>query len=182
MAKLAVVHVNAALPYHAARINPKLIALLDMVIKHRGAKVIRSTYRMKITREVQIDVLHGNNLRISAACGSAFNAKNRSERRFAECQHCLVSRLIKCIRQTNRGGSLALPCRSRVDGRYQNKLAALRRIGKETRIDLCLVTTIRLKKILTNTGSSRYINNRKHRCLLSDLDIGLVLRHNAPHL
>ena len=54
---------------------------MNVIVKHGGKQIVGRTDGMKIAGKVQIDVLHGNDLRISAAGSSSFNAEDRAERR-----------------------------------------------------------------------------------------------------
>ena len=63
VSKLAVVHVDAALPHDAARVDAEGVALLDVVVQHGGAQVVRGADGVEVSREVQVDVLHGDDRR-----------------------------------------------------------------------------------------------------------------------
>ena len=52
------------------------IPLLDVVIQHCGKQVICRTDCVKIARKVKVDILHRNDLCISAARGAALDAEN----------------------------------------------------------------------------------------------------------
>ncbi len=55
-----------------------------MIVEHGGKQVVRRADGVKVAREVQIDVFHGHDLRISAARRAAFDAEYGAERRFAQ--------------------------------------------------------------------------------------------------
>ena len=67
VAKLAVVHVHAAAKNDLFGIDMERVALEDMVIQHGAQKVVRRADSVEIAREVQVDVLHRDDLGISAA-------------------------------------------------------------------------------------------------------------------
>ena len=74
-----VVHIQTALPHHLSGIDAQLVSLLNMIIKKCRTKVVGRGDGMKISRKMQVQILHGNHLGISAACGSALDAKARSK-------------------------------------------------------------------------------------------------------
>ncbi len=78
-AKLTVVHVHAPAPDNPARVDIQRVALIDMVIQHCGQKVVGGSDGVKISCEVEVDILHRHNLRISAARRTTFNAEDGAE-------------------------------------------------------------------------------------------------------
>ena len=97
VAQLTIVHVHHALPRDAAHVDAEFVALLNMVIEHSCEQVVRSADSMKIAREVQVDVFHGNDLGISATCSAALHAKDGPERWLAQRDHGILAHLGKCI-------------------------------------------------------------------------------------
>ncbi len=70
--KYTVIHIDAAFPYDLFWINVKFISLLNMIIKHCRKKVICRSNRMKISREMKIQIIHRYNLCITAAGSTTF--------------------------------------------------------------------------------------------------------------
>ena len=106
--KLAVVHVNAAFPCYFANVYSELVALLNMIVEHGGKQVVRRAYRVKVTGEVEVDILHGNHLGISAAGGSALDSENRTEARLAQGNGDILAYSAQSVRKAYRRSSLAL--------------------------------------------------------------------------
>ena len=79
IAKCTIIHIKATLNLNGARINIKLISLLNTVIKHCTHKIICACYGVHIAREMKIDFLHGHNLTVAAACSAAFDAEHGAE-------------------------------------------------------------------------------------------------------
>ena len=50
-----------------------------MVIEKSGKKIVAGGDGMGIAGEMQVDFLHRNNLRATAACTSAFDSEHRSQ-------------------------------------------------------------------------------------------------------
>jgi hypothetical protein len=90
VAQRTIVHVHASLPCNAADIEVQQVPLLQMIVEHRRQQRVRGRDRVEITREVQVDVFHRNDLRVTAAGRTALDAEDRSETRLAQCENDLV--------------------------------------------------------------------------------------------
>ena len=77
MAQRPIVEIQYPLPDHPPRVNLERVPLLQMIVHHRRQEIMCRGDRMKIPGEMQIDVLHGNHLRVAAAGGAALEAKAR---------------------------------------------------------------------------------------------------------
>ncbi len=59
--------------------NIEAVALINVVVNGRGKQVVSRSYGVDVAREVKVDILHGQNLGVSAAGGSAFDAKDGTQ-------------------------------------------------------------------------------------------------------
>ena len=84
---------------------------------------MRRGYRVEIAREVQIYILHGHDLSVTAASRAAFYPKTRSETRFAQRHANFFTEPSKSVRQTDRSRSFALAGGSWSYRRDQNQFA-----------------------------------------------------------
>ena len=75
----SVVHIHTSLPDNASGIDSLLIALLNVVIKKCGKKIVSSGDCVEVTGEMKVKILHGNNLCHSAACSTALDSEAGSE-------------------------------------------------------------------------------------------------------
>ncbi len=179
MAQLAVIHIHHALPRDATHIYPQLIAVLDMRIQHGGEQVVRSPDSVEVTREVQVDVLHGDHLRVSATCSSPLDAEHGSERRLAQGHDHVLAAQRERICQTDGGGGLALARRRGVDGCHQDELAGrMILFRKQVVVHLGLVLAVRLKMVLADPEPLRHLGDPLRLSRLRYLDI----REHAPSL
>ena len=121
--KCAVIHIKASFNKNSALVNTKHIALLNMIIKNGTHKVICTCNSVHITGKMKIYILHRDNLRISAACRTAFNSENRAEWWLAKGGNCFFAKPIECLRKADWNSSLTLSRRGWINSRYQNKLA-----------------------------------------------------------
>ena len=173
VAELTVVHVDAAAPNDVVEVDVELVALLDVVVEHSGEQVVGSTDGVEVAGEVQVDVLHGDDLGIAAARSATLDAKHGAQRRLTQAEHGALADLAQCIMQANRRGGLALASRRGVDGRHEDKLCLHGLILVGMDVDLGLVVTIGLARRPVDTSLLGYFLDRQHRCFLCDLDIGL---------
>ena len=173
VAQLAVVHVDAAAPNDVVQVDVKLVALLDVVVKHRGDEVVRSTDGMEVAGEVQVDVLHGNDLGVTAASGTALDAEHGAQRRLTQAQHRGLADLAQGVMQTHRRGGLALASRRRVDSRDKDELCLHGLILVGVDVDLRLVVTIGFARGPIDASLLSNLFDGQHLCFLRDLDVGL---------
>jgi len=168
-----VVHVQHTLEHNPALVDAQHIALLHMVIQHSTQQVVCRSDGVHIAGEVQVDILHGNDLCIAAAGCTALDAEYRTQGRFTQCQDCLLADLVQCVCQTYADGSLALACRCRVDGGHQNQLTVRLAVQLFEQLlrQLCLVVTIVLDIFLFNGQFRCHLTDRVHFCTLCNFDI-----------
>ncbi len=84
VAQLAVVHVYHALPRDLAHVDAQLVAVLDVVVQQRRQQVVGRADGVEVAGEVQVDVLHGDDLGVAAAGRAALDAEHGAEGRLAQ--------------------------------------------------------------------------------------------------
>ena len=72
VAQVAVVNVEHAFPYHLAKAYAVFAVLIDIVIEEGCNHVVSRGDGMEVASEVEVDVLHRQHLRVSAAGSTAF--------------------------------------------------------------------------------------------------------------
>ena len=156
VAQLAVVHVHHALPRDLAHVDAQLVALLDVVVQHGGQQVVGGADGMEVAREVQVDVLHGDDLGIAATSSAALDAEHGAERRLAQ-RHAHVSALARQrIGQPHGGGGFALARRRGVDGGHQNEFARfVLLVGQQIVVHLRLEVAVQLQVLLVHARFPR---------------------------
>ncbi len=137
VSKSTVVHIQTAFEDDAPGINVESISLLDMVIDHSTQEVVCAGDGVEVSGKVEIDVFHRDNLRVSSAGSSAFDAEYGTEGWFAKCNDCLFTDLGHRLTKTDCCRGLTLAGRRRIDGRDQDQFAVwfisqtfFQRIGK----------------------------------------------------
>src|SRR5215510_6432972 len=79
------------------------IAPVDVVVDHGSEQVVRRRDRVEVTGEVEVDVLHRNDLSIAAAGRAALHTERRPEARLAQAQHGLLADVIERVSETDGG-------------------------------------------------------------------------------
>ena len=170
--ELTVVHVDAAPPNDAARVDLQLVALIDMVVDHSRQQVVRRADGMEVAREMEIDVLHRRDLRIAAPGRPALEAEHRPERRLAQSEHRILAQQPQRVAKADRRGGLALPGGCRVDCRDQDQLAGLPAQRVHLRqIELGLIASVRLERRLVDPGQTRDLSDWEQGGLPRDFQI-----------
>ena len=78
---------------------------------------------MEITCEMQVDVLHRNNLCISASCCSSLHSEARSERWLSKCYNSFFADLVKTQGEAYRYSGLSDTSLSSCYGCHEDKFA-----------------------------------------------------------
>ena len=80
---------------------------------------------MEVAREVQVNLVHRQNLRIASASGTALQSEHRAERRFAQYDDGTLTYLAQSEVQADADGRLADAGLRRTDARHENQVALL---------------------------------------------------------
>ena len=114
VAQLAVVHIDHALPGDLRHIEAQFVALLDVVVDHGCQQVVGSADSMEITGEMKVDIFHRNDLRITAACRTPFDAEHGPQARLAQRYDYIFADAGQGIGQADCRCGLTLACGRRV--------------------------------------------------------------------
>ena len=125
----AVVHVQAAFQDHVVRVDAERVAVEDVVVGHGDEQVVRRADRVEIAREMQVDVLHRDDLRPAAAGRAALASEDRAKGRFADRRDDLLSASAERVGQADGRGGLAFARRGRRDRGHEHE-ASVRLSGK----------------------------------------------------
>ncbi len=122
-AQLAAVHVDGLLEHDPGGVDVELVLPVQVVLQYRREKVMGGGDRMQVAGEVQVDVPHGIDLRITAAGGAPFDAEDGPERGLAQSPHDLLVQLAQGLHQPDGGDGLSLPGLGGGYGGHQHQLA-----------------------------------------------------------
>ena len=152
-----------------------------MVVDHSCEKVVGSADRVEITCEVEVDVLHGNDLRISAACRAALDAEDRAEGGLTKSNHDFFAQFLEAVSQSDSRCGLALTCRGGVHRCHEDQLSVFP-VGvlEKLVIDLGLVLAVLLKIFVIDPCLCRDLCDREHLTFLRNFNITLVAHVLIP--
>ena len=173
---MTVIHVEHALP--GDFLDVQLIAVAA-VIKDRGEEVVRRGDRVEVTREVEVDRLHRENLGVAAASRAALHAEARAERRFAEREAGILPDLAEALGEGDRGRGLSGAGRHAGGRRHEDQFPV--GLTLRVQVNLCLVAAVGFEFGISQTDfvsellnrfqfdGMRDFNIRKHGYLLKRL-------------
>ena len=182
LAQGAVVHVDHPAPGDAALVDAEGVAPVDMVVDQGREQVVRDADGMEVAGEMEIDVLHGHDLRIAAAGRPALHPEAGTERGLAQADRGLLADPVETVAEAHGGGGLALPRRRRIDRGHQDQLAVgaiLQRLEKVER-HLRLVRTVGEQAVRRNVELRADLRDRLQGGFTCDLDV--AFRHDASGL
>ena len=122
-AELPVVHVHAAVKGNALGVDPELVSLENMIVEHGAEEIVCRADRVKVAREMEIDVLHRHDLRIAAARSSPLDPEHGAERGLAKCDDDPFADSGKPVGKADGSSRLALACGGGGDRRHKDEFA-----------------------------------------------------------
>ena len=128
---------------------------------------------MQVTGKVEVDILHGHHLGITAAGRAALDTEHGAKAGLTQAEHGLFAQSVHGIGQAHAGGGLALACRGGADGRDQDHLALLGCLVDEAVVDLGLVAAIGDHILIGKAQRGSDLGDGLHFGFLCDLDIRL---------
>ena len=173
MPQRPVIHVHTALKEDPSGINAEGVPLLDMVVDHRAEEVVGGGNRVHIAGEVEVDVLHRDDLGIPAAGGAALDAEDRAEGRFPQGEDRLFPEPGHRLAEADRRGGLAFAGRGGVDGGDEDQLAvgAPGELFRQPVREFCLILAVELKAVGIDAEAGRHLGDREHMGLLGNFNI-----------
>ena len=148
LAERAVVHVDRAVPGDAPRLDVQRVAPLQVIVDQRRQQRVRARDRMEVAREMQIDVLHRQQLRVAAASRAPLHAEHRTKARLAHAEHGVVTQPSQRLRQSHGDRALAL-ARGRGVHRGDEHQAPLHGSARDLERNLRLVLPVQVEIIGT---------------------------------
>ena len=98
------------------------VAELDVVVDEGGEEIVGGSDGVEVAREVQVDVLHGDDLRISAPARAALYAEDGTERGLPQGETGIETQLAHPVREPDADRGLALAERGGVHRRDEDEL------------------------------------------------------------
>ena len=173
VAQLAVVHVQAPREEDPRGIDVQFVPVEDVRVEDRGDQIVRGANRVDVAREVQVDLLHREDLGSAAARRPALRAEHGPEGRLANCDNALRPEAIQGLPESDRGEGLALSIsgRGRAGDEDELPLAGLPGPLHGGEPDLRDGVTLEDEVVLAKSEIRGDIEDRAHLGRLSDLDV-----------
>ena len=177
VAQRAVVDVEHAAPGDAVRVEARGVALVEVVVEHRGEHVVGARDRVEVAGEVEVELLHRHDLRVAAARRAALDAERRPHRRLADRDDPALADVRERLPEADRGGRLALAQRRRGDRGHDDVLRA-RPVGHRldgVQLDLRDVVAVHLQQLERQVHLPGHVVQGLQRRRLRDVEV----RRNA---
>ena len=160
-----VVHVDDPLPDDPPQIDSQGVAVVDVVVQHRGQEIVGQFDGVEIAGEMEVDVLHGDDLGVAAAGSAALHAEARPQRRLAEADAGLLADAVQAVAEADAGGRLAFAGGRGRDGGHQDQLAGRPVLQPmiEIQRDLGLVLAVVLQVVGADAESLGDLLDRPNR-------------------
>ena len=173
VAQRTVVHVEAAFEGDSAGVDVEGVALLDVVVDHGAEEVVGGGDCVDVAGEVEVDVLHGNDLGVAAAGGTALDAEDGAERGFPECDDGLFTDFCHGLAEADGGGGFSFAGGGRVDGGDEDEFSGFvscdpffECVGK-----FCFVLAVGFEFVGADAELCGDCGNLLHVGLLCDFDV-----------
>ena len=161
---------------------PSLFPCRRCASSMRREQVVGRADRVDVAREVEVHVLHRDDLRVAAARGAALDPEDGAERGLAQAEHGVLADVPEPLRQGDRRGRLALARLGRRDRGDVDQLAvgAVRETVEDREGDLGLVPAVGVVLVLGEPESLRDLGDGAKGRLLCDLQAARHCGHGAP--
>ena len=173
-AQRPVVHIHDATPGHTPGIDVQFVFPVHMVVDQSCEQVVRCADRVEVTGKMQVDVRHGDDLRVTAAGCPALHAETGTEARLTQADERLLADPVQRVAETYRRGRLAFAGRRWRHRGHEDELAVfpLAVFGQVTRADLGLVVAVGNKRISGYAQLAGDVLDRQHFRRRCDFNVG----------
>ncbi len=172
-AQRAIVHVDGAGPGDTARVDAERVAVMHVVVEHRGQEVVRRGDGVEIPGEVEVDLVHGDDLGVAAAGGAPLHAEHGPEGRLANADDDLLAEAAQSLGDADGDGALALAGGGRVDAGDEDESAGGLPLRDGLGGDLRLGLAVRQDLVGGEADFGGHVGDGAHLLLrgLGDFDI-----------
>ena len=175
MAERAIADVEDARPQDPVRVDAERVLVMEAVIDERGAQVVRRPDRVDVAGQVEVEILHRDDLAVATTGRSALDPEDRPERRLADIDRRPAADPVETLSEPDRGGRLSLAERCRRDGRHHDVLAT-RALGLQPRDGLerhlRLRRPVQLELVRADAQLGGDVDDRPRRDGAGDIEVG----------
>mgnify|MGYP001315161028 CR=1 FL=1 len=139
--------------------------MVDIVVKGSGEQVVGGGDCVDIAGEMQVDVCHGDHLRVPPPCGAPFHPKHGPKARLSQRRHSVLSDFAETVAQAYAGARLSLPEPRRRQRGAQDQLSVwLVLQGIDVRKgDFSLVPAVCFQLVVVRIDSEGALGNVRNR-------------------
>ena len=121
-----------------------------LVSMYAAQQVVGRAHRVDVAGEVEVEVLHGDDLGVAAARRAALDAEDRAHAGLAQADDRVLADLVHRLGEADGGDRLALAQRRRGDGGDVDVLAVglVLEAREDVEVDLRLVLAVQLEVVL----------------------------------
>ncbi len=173
-AQVTVVDIHHAAPQHLFQTEAVGSMLIDIVIKQRSNHVVGRGDGVEVTREMEVDLVHRQHLRVATAASATLLTEAGSERRLTQGHDSALADAVEAKRQPHADRGLADAGLGWTDGSDQHQMVLLHLLfvdGVERHLGDVAAVLFRLR--LGNAELSGNVGNGAQLCALCDFDICL---------
>ena len=176
----AVVHVDRTRPGDPLDVESERIPVIQVVVEHGRQQTVRAGDGVKVAREVQVDVVHRQHLRVATAGGAPFYTEYGAETWFTHAEHGVVSEPTKRLAEPHADGAFSFTGRRGTDrgDQHQSPLGRLRG-QRERQFGLEAPVLVDVVRAEPEVGRDR--GDRAQARLLRNLDIRRDHWRRASH-
>src|SRR5699024_1734943 len=115
VAQGAVVHVHDTAPTDLHGVDVQGVAPFDVVIDQGREQIIGQTDGVHVTGEMQVQIFHGDDLRVPTTSRATLHAENRAQTGLTQADRGFLPDPVEGVAQAHAGGGLAFAGRRRAD-------------------------------------------------------------------
>jgi len=171
--QLAVVHVQAPREEDSRGIDVQLVPVEDVRVQDCGDQIVRGANRVDVPCEMEVDLLHREDLGSTATGGASLRAEYGSEGGLADRHNALLPQSIQGLAKSDRreGLPLSIPCGRRACDEDEFPLAGLPSPVHGGEADFRDGFTLQDEVVLAESDVRGDIEDWAHLGPLSDLDV-----------
>ena len=113
LAQGAIADVEDPRPGDREGVDVERVAVVQVVVEEGRGEVVGGADGVHVAGEVEVEVLHGDDLAVAAAGGAALDAEDRAQRGLADGHRGAPADAVEPLREADGGGRLALAQRRR---------------------------------------------------------------------
>ena len=170
-----VVHVHAPRPQDLLRVDPQVVAEVQVRVEQRRQQVVGRGDGVEVAVEVQVDLVHRVERGFAAAGGAALLPEDRSERRLAQGRDGMLADRDQSLREADGVHRLAFAAGRRRDGGDEDELSAAGgKAIERLEADLGGVSAVGFEQIVRQTEAGSDFRDGLHS------DGEMIPRRRAP--